>query len=153
MTKKKKRVKSQRKNEITKGIFTILEKQPKQPFNYKQIAKQLQITDTEGRNLLIRRLGELKAKNRILETSRGKYKAISNGNFSQGRVEITARGNAYVIVDESNEDIFVPYNKLKRAFHGDIVEVSVYPKRKSKKPEGEDYQSIRKKEEHFCWHS
>ena len=149
MTKKKKRVKSQRKNEITKGIFTILEKQPKQPFNYKQIAKQLQITDTEGRNLLIRRLGELKAKNRILETSRGKYKAISNGNFSQGRVEITARGNAYVIVDESNEDIFVPYNKLKRAFHGDIVEVSVYPKRKSKKPEGQITRVLERKKNTF----
>jgi len=149
MSKKKKRIKSHRKNEITKGIFTVLEKQPKQNFNYKQIATKLHITDTEGRNLLIKRLGELKAKNRILEESRGKYKALSNGKYSKGRVEITARGNAYVIIDEEDEDVFVPYNKLKRAFHGDIVEVSIYPRRKTKKLEGQIVNVLERKKNTF----
>ena len=149
MSKNKKRKKSQRNNEITRGIFTVLEKEPKQNFNYKQIANKLQITDTEGRNLLINRLGELKAKNRILEESRGKYKAISNGNYSEGRVEITARGNAYVIIDDADEDVFVPYNKLKRAFHGDIVEVSVYPRRKTKKLEGQIVNILERKKNTF----
>ncbi|MCW5514685.1 ribonuclease R [Muriicola sp. Z0-33] len=149
MSKKKKRIKSQRQNEITKGIFTVLEKQPKQNFNYKQIASKLQITDTEGRNLLIKRLGELKAKNRIQEASRGKYTALSNNNYSKGRVEITARGNAYVIMDEEDEDVFVPYNKLKRAFHGDIVEVAIYPRRKTKKLEGQIVNVLERKKSTF----
>lgn len=41
MSKKKKKARNHRKNEITKGIFTVLEKNPKKTFNYKQIAAQL----------------------------------------------------------------------------------------------------------------
>ncbi|MGB5509470.1 hypothetical protein, partial [Robiginitalea sp.] len=66
MTKKKKRAKNHIKNEITKGIFTVLEAEPTKTFNYKQIASKLEITDSEGRNFLIKRLSELGQKKRIL---------------------------------------------------------------------------------------
>ena len=137
MSKKKKRSNSHRKNEITRGIFEILEKDPTKYFNYKQIAAKLEITDTEGRNLLIKRLGELKQKERIGEVERGKYKSLTNKTLHTGRIEITGRGNAYVVVDDLEEDIFVPYNKVNRAFHGDQVEVFINPKRNSSKLEGE----------------
>ena len=137
MTKKKKRLKNHRRNEITKGIFKVLEREPKTSFNYKQIAAKLDITDTEGRNLLIKRLGELKSKDRIKEEGRGKFKAISNGLFYEGILDITGRGNAYVICEDLENDVFVPFNRLNRAFHRDKVEVYVYPKTRSKKIEGE----------------
>ena len=108
MARKKKRDKNQRKNEITKGIFTVLEKDPKQGFNYKQIASKLEITDTEGRNILIKRLGQLKDKKRIKETNRGRYSALFSPNHYTGTVDLTARGNAYVIVEELENDIFIP---------------------------------------------
>ena len=73
MSKKKKRASSQRKNEITKGIFTVLEKEPSKTFNYKQIASKLGITDTQDRNLLIQRLGQLRASDRIVEPERGRH--------------------------------------------------------------------------------
>ena len=38
MSKRNKKAKNHRKNEITKGIFTVLEKEPNKSFNYKQIA-------------------------------------------------------------------------------------------------------------------
>mgnify|MGYP000232597134 CR=1 FL=1 len=78
MSKKKKRAKSQRKNEITKGIFTVLEQNPSKSFNYKQIAAKLDITDTKGRNDLIKRLGQLRKEERIIEVERGKYKKKEN---------------------------------------------------------------------------
>ena len=138
MSKKNKRARSQRKNEITKGIFTVLEKEPSKSFNYKQIASKLEITDTQDRNELIRRLGQLKATDRIIETERGKYqKKPSLHTYFTGRVDLTSSGNAYVIVDELDDDIFVPFNKLNRAFHGDTVEVFLKPRRKGKKMEGE----------------
>ena len=149
MSKDKKRVKSQRKNEITKGIFTILEKEPKKSFNYKQLASQLEITDTEGRNLLIKKLGELNAKKRILEEDKGKYKALSSGTYATGRVDVTGRGNAYVVVDDQDDDIFVPANKLNKAFHGDIVEVKVAAKRNSRKVEGEVVKILERKKSSF----
>ncbi|MGB5553320.1 MAG: ribonuclease R [Flavobacteriaceae bacterium] len=138
MSKQKKKVKNHRKNEITKGIFTVLEKEPKQSFNYKQIASKIGVVEAQDRNLLIKRLVELKEKKRIIEESRGNYKAVaSTKTYHTGTVDITGRGNAYIIVEGIDEDVFVPFNKLKKAFHRDTVEVYIFPKRKGKKLEGE----------------
>ena len=138
MSKKKKRAGSQRKSEITKGIFTVLEKEPSKAFNYKQIASKLGISDTQDRNLLIKRLGQLKASERIVEPERGRYqKKPSLHTYFTGRVDLTTSGNAYIVVDELEDDIFVQNNNLNRAFHGDTVEVFIKPRRKSKKMEGE----------------
>jgi len=137
MSKKKKRSGNHRTNEITRGIFEVLEKEPSKSFNYKQVAAKLNITDTEGRNILIKRLGQLVAKERIKEIEKGKYKSLSTKTLHTGKIEITGRGNAYVVVDGLDDDVFVPYNKLNRAFDGDIVEVFITPKRTSNKLEGE----------------
>ena len=58
MSKNNKRNKNQRKNEITRGIFTVLEKEPEKSFNYKQIAAKIGVVDTNDRNTLIKRLVE-----------------------------------------------------------------------------------------------
>ncbi|WP_297795333.1 ribonuclease R [uncultured Eudoraea sp.] len=149
MSKKKKRAKSHKKNEITKGILTVLEREPSKSFNYKQVASKLEIRDTESRNLLIRRLGELKKEKRIQENSRGKYQAITNGKYYQGKVDITTRGNAYVVVDELEKDVFVPFNRINRAFHGDIVEVDIFKRKNAKKPEGEIKKVLERKKVRF----
>ncbi|NER09943.1 RNAse R [Muriicola jejuensis] len=149
MSKKKKRTKQHRKNEITRGIFEVLEKEPTKSFNYKQIASKLEINDTEGRNFLIKRLGELKAKERIREQERGNYKSLENKLLHQGKIEVTARGNAYVIVDGLDDDVFVSFNKINRAFDGDIVEILVKPKRRSNKLEGEVVSILERKKNNF----
>jgi ribonuclease R/exosome complex exonuclease DIS3/RRP44 len=149
MSKKKKRTKQHRKNEITRGIFEVLEKEPTKSFNYKQIASKLEINDTEGRNLLISRLGQLKAKERIGESEKGKYKSLENNMLHQGKIEVTARGNAYVIVEGLDQDIFISFNKLNRAFDGDIVEVLLKPKRRSDKLEGEIVSVLERKKNNF----
>jgi ribonuclease R/exosome complex exonuclease DIS3/RRP44 len=136
--KKNKKAKNHRKNEITKGIFTVLEKEPKKSFNYKQIASKIGVTDAHDRNTLIKRLVQLKEKKRINELDRGNYKAIpSTKTYHTGTVDITGRGNAYIIIEGMDDDVFVPFNKLKKAFHKDTVEVYIYPRRKGKKLEGE----------------
>lgn len=138
MSKKKKRSRSQRKNELTKGIFTVLEKEPSKSFNYKQIAAKLGVTDTQERNELIKRLGELRASDRIVEEEKGKYKKKpSLHTYFTGKVDLTSSGNAYIVVEDMEDDIFVPHNGLNRALHGDTVEVFIKPKRKGKKQEGE----------------
>lgn len=151
MSRKKKRARSQRKNEITKGIFTVLEKEPSKSFNYKQIAAKLGITETRDRNDLIKRLGQLKASDRIVEVERGKFKKKpSLKTYLTGRIDVTTSGNAYVIVDnEERDDIFIPYNRLNRAFHGDSVEVFLKPRRNGKKPEGEISKVLERKKNSY----
>ena len=138
MSKKNKKAKNHRKNEITKGIFTVLEKEQNKSFNYKQIAAKIGVTDAHERNMLIKRLVQLKEKKRIIEESRGNYKAIaSTKTYHTGTVDITGRGNAYIIIEGMDDDVFVPFKKLKKAFHKDTVEVYIFPRRKGKKLEGE----------------
>ena len=150
MSKKKKRARSQRKNEITKGIFTILEKEPSKSFNYKQIAAQLGIDETRDRNDLIKRLGQLRASERIVEVERGKFqKKPSLNTYFTGEIDVTSSGNAYVMVEDLEDDIFVPFNRLNKAFHGDIVEVFLKPKRNGKKPEGEIAKVLERKKKSY----
>ncbi|TRZ46067.1 ribonuclease R [Robertkochia solimangrovi] len=150
MSKRRKRAVKQKKNELTKGIFTVLETNPEQLFNYKQIAQRLGISDTSGRNLLIKRLVQLKEKKRIVEVERGKYKAIVNQNYYEGIVDMTGRNNAYVIREDLDDDVFVPNNLLNKALHGDQVQVYVFPRRrKGKKLEGEIVKILERKKTEF----
>ncbi len=150
MSKKKKKAKNHRKQEITKGIFTVLEKEPTKIFNYKQIAAKLHIEDAHDRNTLIKRLTQLKESKRILQVERGRYKAIKrNKKLYQGIVDLTSRGNAYIIVENLADDIFVSNNKLNKAFNGDLVEVYVYPQKKKKKLEGEVVRVLERKKDTF----
>ena len=127
-----------------------MEANQNESFNYKQIAGKLKITDPSGRNLLIKRLVQLKEKKKILEVERGRYKAIPFQNYYQGVVDITSRGNAYVMVDELEDDVFVPSNLVNKALHGDIVEVYIFPRfRNRKKLEGEITKIIERKKMRF----
>ena len=136
MSKKNKRAKNHIKNEITKGIFTVLESEPKKAFNYKQIASKQEITDTEGRNLLIRRLSELAQKKRIQEVAKGKYKALFVPEVYVGTVDVNTQGNAYITTEELDEDVFVSFPNLNKAFHKDLVEVQLFQKKRGSRPEG-----------------
>ncbi|WP_209401237.1 ribonuclease R [Pseudozobellia sp. WGM2] len=151
MSKKKKKARNHRNNEITKGIFTILEKDPNKSFNYKQIAAQLGLDNTQDRNQLIRKLGQLKESKRITEEERGRYKALTAATkkYHTGIVDLTGRGNAYIIIEEFEDDVFVPNNKLKKAFHGDTVEIYIFPRRKGKKLEGEITKVVERKKTEF----
>jgi len=150
MSKKNKKAKNHRKNEITKGIFTVLEKEQDKSFNYKQIAAKIGVTDAHERNMLIQRLVQLKEKKRIIEESRGSYKAIaSTKTYHTGTVDITGRGNAYIVIEGMDDDVFVPFNKLKKAFHKDTVEVYIFPRRNGKKLEGEITKVVERKKMEF----
>ena len=138
MSKRNKKAKNHRNNEITKGIFTVLEKEPGKSFNYKQIAAKIEITEAQDRNALIKRLTELKEKKRIQEVDRGQYKVLEdNKTYHEGTVDVTGKGNAYIVVEGMDDDIFIPSHKLNKAFHKDRVEVYIHPRKKSKKLEGE----------------
>ncbi len=149
MSKRKKRAKSHRKNEITKGIFTVLETDPNKSFNYRQIAAKLKISDTDGRNLLIKRLAQLKGKKRIEEVKRGKYKALHTKTIHKGIIDLLPKGYAYVILEDLEKDAIVPFGKLNKAFHGDTVEVYVYPRRSSSRQEAEVIRILKRRKDTF----
>ncbi|MET3046639.1 ribonuclease R [Flavobacterium covae] len=119
-------------------ILKLLSKEPNKPFNYKQIASRLDVDDTKSRNEIIKDLKILASKKQILEIEPGKYiiKAQSQ-DYYEGIIDMTARKTAYLLCEDFEEDVFIPFANLNHALHGDKVKVYVYNRRKGKRPEAE----------------
>lgn len=151
MTRKKKIPK--RKGRIIKDlgrkILKILNKDSNKNYNYKQLASQLEISDSEGKNLIIKKLNEFLATKKIIEIDRGKYKINEDRKYHTGTLDATSNGNAYFICDDFDEDIFVPSVNLGHAIHNDTVRAYVYKKRRSNKTEADVVEVIERAKKEF----
>ncbi|NHM06131.1 ribonuclease R [Flavobacterium sp. CYK-4] len=123
---------------FSEKILKILSQNANKPFNYKQIAAILELSDTKSRNEIIKDLKILAAQKVIIESEPGKYlvKAISQ-DYYDGTIDMTSRKTAYFICEEFEEDVFIPTSNLNHALDKDKVKVYVYNRRKGKRPEGE----------------
>jgi ribonuclease R len=137
MTRKKKKRSKKGISNLTNTILSILKKERNKTFNYKQIAAILGVNDASSRNQIIKKLHQLKAKKEIDEVDRGKFKAIVNTEYHTGILDLSSKGNGYVICDDFAEDIFVASNNINRALNGDEVEFYAYKRRHRGKQEGE----------------
>src|SRR5512133_1527741 len=139
MSKKRKdnRDSSGSKESLTGQILAMLTKSPEQGYNYKQIAKRLNITDSPGRQMISDILRELSKQGNVQEIYRGKYKIKVSHGYITGTVDMTRMGYGFISTDELEDDVFVTAKNLKTALHGDKVKVKLYAKRKGARPEGE----------------
>jgi len=138
---RKKKINYKKKGNIIKNlsrdILQIFNQNSNKILNYKQIASKLNINDANGRNQVIQKLTDLKVSNRIEETEKGKYIIKEENHYFEGIVDITSRGNAYVVCDDLEHDIYIPSRNLNHALHNDLVKVYVYKRKKNKKQEGD----------------
>jgi ribonuclease R len=124
--------------EALKGqILAILNKSPEQGFNYKQIAKRMNIADSPGRQAISDILKELTKQGSLQEIVHGKYKAKTTRGYITGTVDMTRMGYGFISTDDLEDDVFISAKNLKTALHGDTVKVWLYAKRKGARPEGE----------------
>ncbi len=122
---------------LNQRILQVFYNNPNKNFNHKQIAAKLDIQDSDGRNQIIRALKEMEAGDRLDEVTRGKYVLVKQTHYHEGIVDITARGNAYVVCDDLEHDVYVPSRNLNHALNKDLVRVYVYKRRKNSKLEGD----------------
>lgn len=147
-----KRNKKKKKNKIkglSESIIKILRKANGKPYNYKQIASKLGFDDPNSRNQITKKLKQLQSKGTIQEIERGKYIIAPSQNYYTGVVDITSRGQGYVIVKDLEEDIFITNKNLNKALHGDVVEVYAFKRKKRGKMEGEITQVLQRKRTEF----
>ncbi len=147
--KSRRRKKSPKIENISQGILKILKADPDKSFNYKQIAAKFGVNDASSRNQIIKKLAQLAAKKQIEEVDRGKFKIILSSNTYVGKLEITSKGSGYVIVEDQDDDIFIPSTNLNKALNGDEVEVYVYRRKRRGKSEGEISRIISRKQSEF----
>ncbi len=151
MSKKNKKNKSTNSESFTQNILGIMRKESGKDFNYKQIAAKMGVDDPSSRNKIIRTLSQLAAKKKIEEVDRGRFRLNAGVDYYHGILDMTAKGSGYVVVEELNEDVFIPSNNINKAFDGDEVEIYVYKRRRNKKSEGEITKILNRKENSVCW--
>ncbi len=123
--------------EIEENVKGILNNNAGKSFNYKQIAKLLNINDEEKRRELLKILDKLASQGIVKETRRGRYMVREGKGYVTGTVELTRMGYGFVVTEELDDDIFVTGRNLHTALHGDRVKVWLYARRKGARPEGE----------------
>jgi len=133
MSKKKKEIKG-----LERKINTLISLPQFKEFNYKQVAFSLGVSDTKGRNEIIKILNTYLKKEKIIKVGRGRFRAPSvQKDLATGVLEITSTGRGYVVCEELEDDIMIEKKHLNKALHGDKVEVLVREKKYKNKHEGQ----------------
>ncbi|AUC16678.1 ribonuclease R [Tenacibaculum sp. SZ-18] len=135
--------------DLTRKIFKVLNEDSNKGFTYKQIAERYGINNTEGKNQIIKKLGELTASDKIVQVEKGKYKINEERKYYIGTMDLTSNGNGYFICEDFEEDIFVPSVNLNKALQNDLVRVYVYNKRKSNKLEADVVEVLERAKQEF----
>lgn len=137
------------RSKLKNSILEFLASNPKQGFNYKQIASKLGITSKSEKKKVLIALEELLLDGDLKETKPGKFKQKYDKRFITGIIELAKHGGGYVINDVFDEDIFIPPGKTKNTLAGDEVKVLLYAHKKGKKPEGEVVELIKRHKNEF----
>jgi len=140
---------SYNKKSLTKLISTIFSTNPSQIYNYKQIAKRLEVEDTAARQLINVVLQELSEEKILDELHTGKYKFHTASGYIKGTVEMINREKARIITADVPDEVIVWSDNLHHALPGDEVKVYLHAKRKQENLQGEVVQIITEGKRHF----
>ncbi len=139
----KRRYKSKKVNsrDLKTQVYKLFLRLPKKRLNAKQIGAKLKISNSK--DAIQYAVDQLAASNKIVFVKDDKYKlnkltaklafeALPSSTY-KGRVDMTKQGSGFLIVENLEQDLFIPRNHLKGAMDGDIVEVTaVFPKGKKR---------------------
>ncbi|GGE13181.1 ribonuclease R [Psychroflexus salis] len=137
MSKKKKPKNAVNYENLTQDILAIFRANEEKSFSYKDLTQRLQITDTKTRNRVIRTLTQQTAKGKLQKVDKSRYQIDGTTDYYEGTVDMTSRGDAYIVVEGLEQDILVRNKNLHTAFHKDRVQVYVFKERKNSNSEGE----------------
>ena len=138
-----------KKKEIERLVLDFLSKNSEKQFNYKQIAAALDLNREPTRLLLVNILDKLRDEDRILETSRGKYRTNNRGLMLEGRFERRSNGKNFFVPNDDTNIINIPERNSKHAMNGDLVRIQLLAKRKRADTEGVVVEIIKRAKNRF----
>ena len=133
---------------LTKEILQIFANNPTYTYNYKQLAKLLDIKDDGPRRMITEVLYELLSGGTLEEVYAGKFKLKALAGYATGIVEMNNDGTAEVTT-EDNREIFIPEFRLNHALHGDTVQILITHRMTRNLPEGEVVKVIERAKRNF----
>ncbi|GAB1416641.1 ribonuclease R [Paludibacter sp.] len=137
-----------RKSELIKLIANVFTENPEKTFNYRQIAKILEINNESQRVFVHELIYQLWDEEFLTEVSRGKFKLNSRGGYITGTIDRQGI-KTYLIPDDGGEPVFIPERKTNNALPNDKVKLFLYASRKGRMPEGEVVDIIQRAKDTF----
>lgn len=125
-----------KKKDLEQMVLGFLNQNSDKQFNYKQIASALNINKEPLRRQLINTLDRLRDEDRVLETSRGRYRTNNRGLMLEGRFERRSNGKNFFVPNDDTNIINIPERNSKHAMNGDLVRIQLLAKRKRADTEG-----------------
>ncbi|TRX58689.1 ribonuclease R [Fulvivirga sp. M361] len=140
MSKKRKKTKKGKSENITEKlkakIVALLNSKPDYDYTPKQVVRRLGFRRKDYNREIPFVMAQLEREEKITMLSQGAYKSNRKPNICVGKIDHVNPRFAYVISDDSEQDIYIKGRDLKNAMHGDTVKVSISPRRHGKHPEG-----------------
>lgn len=136
---------------MKKKLISFFKKNSSFSFKSKEIAKRLNLTSEDEINSLKHFLYKLYEEDFLSKNGkRYKLNFTSKTGTITGELQISPGGFGFVIPkDKKLGDIFIASRNLSTAFHGDIVEVALFAKRKGKNIEGQITNVISRKRDNI----
>lgn len=130
---------------LSSQVSKLLARNPKTRYTAKQVIKKLKISNSK--DSVAHALNELAKDGAIIQLKEGLYKWNRDNTVEQaqkvlpkkvytGIVDLIQSGAAYVIVDDEEQDIYIPKKFLRGAMNNDIVRVEMANIPGKRKPEG-----------------
>lgn len=143
-------------NTFLQTVLDVFKNNPLQSYNMNQLYNQLNISDRASKDLVKEMVSTLYKNGSIVQKKRGKYqieqsyvKKFDVRSMITGTVDMKQTGKAYIISRETPEDVFIAANNTGNALHGDKVRVRLFPKRRSRKLEGEIVEVLERASDQF----
>jgi len=146
------RKKNKKNKTLKQDIFFIFKRSPKKRYNAAQLKKKLR--GKTSIDAVEARLEQLQSEGKIIKLSNEKFKLAIGQRIhakvtSEGRVDMTQRGSAYIVCDDLEFDIHVAPRNVNSALHGDRVKVEYAENSRKQKPEGRIVEVLKRATESF----
>ena len=138
-----------KKKDLTLSVTDFLQENIDKQFNYKQIAAAIDVRGEEGKRVLLNVLDKLRDEEKLLESSRGRYRINNRGLMLDGRFERRSNGKNFFVPDDDGNIIYIPERNSKHAMNGDRVRVQLLAKRKRAETEGVVVEILEHKQTRF----
>lgn len=113
--------------DIHNKILKLIKEQDLTPKRDKELAKILKISSYDFKEF-INILDDLVKDGKLYRSTKNKYGLPKYFDVKIGMLEIAKKGYGFVIVEDEEDDVFIPRNNLNNAMHGDRVAVRVTKK-------------------------
>ncbi|WP_425442107.1 ribonuclease R [Sediminibacillus massiliensis] len=108
------------------------------PLSVQEIEEILDLQDADSFKILMKNLNELEEAGELVRTRKNRYGPPERMNLIRGKIQMHAKGFAFLIPDEENQDdVYINHSDLQSAMNNDRVLVRIEGRdEQGKRPEG-----------------